>query len=154
MIYIWKEHAYIMVELIFISFMLIYWLANMLYYIKMPHYHFTCNLSHWMASLIQRHRMFWWDVWGLGEQCGCCGRKLFYCSKLVLLNDDNDDTFGEYIKIPKQLKKIRRQEEMPKRRIPWKWQPWCFPPWYWWIFLWLIFLWLKSQQLFFHDSLI
>ena len=27
---IWKEHTYYMVELIFISFMLIYWLANTL----------------------------------------------------------------------------------------------------------------------------
>ena len=41
----------------------------------------------------------------------------------MLLNDDDDDddeTFGEYVKSTKQLKKIRRQEEMPKRRIPWK----------------------------------
>ena len=30
MIYIWKERAYIMTELIFISFVLIYGLANML----------------------------------------------------------------------------------------------------------------------------
>ena len=34
------------------------------------------------------------------EQHGCCGRKSFYCSKHVLLNDDdndNEETFGEYI---------------------------------------------------------
>ena len=32
MFYIWKERASIMAELIFISFVLIYWLANTLYY--------------------------------------------------------------------------------------------------------------------------
>ena len=31
MFYIWKERTYIMAELIFISFVLIYWLANTLY---------------------------------------------------------------------------------------------------------------------------
>ena len=43
---------------------------------------------------------------------------MFYCSKLALLNDDNDDeeeTFGEYIQSTKQLKKIRRRIEMPKK---------------------------------------
>ena len=61
-------------------------------------------------ALIWRCVMFWWDAWGLGEQCGCCRKKSFYCSKLALLNDDNDDdeTFGEYIESPKQLKKNRR----------------------------------------------
>ena len=62
-------------------------------------------------------------VTGHNKQCGCCGRKSFYCSKHVLLNDDNNDdeeTFEEYVKSTKQLKKIRRQEEMPKKRIPWK----------------------------------
>ena len=50
------------------------------------------------------------------EQRGCCGRKSFYCSKHALLNDDDDEeTFGEYIESTKQLKKIRRQEEMPKQ---------------------------------------
>ena len=41
----------------------------------------------------------------------------------VLLNDDDnddDETFGEYDESTKQLKKIRRREEMPKRRIAWK----------------------------------
>ena len=39
----------------------------------------------------------------------------------MLLNDDDDDdeeTFGEYVKSTKQLKKIRRQEEMPKKKDP------------------------------------
>ena len=70
------------------------------HYIKIPHYHITLNPSHWMTSLIQRHVMSWWDAWGLEEQRGCCGSKSFYCSKHMLLNDDNDDneeTFGEYI---------------------------------------------------------
>ena len=34
MIYIWKEHAYIMAELLFITFMLIYQLANTLYCVR------------------------------------------------------------------------------------------------------------------------
>ena len=40
---------------------------------------------------------------------------------MLLNDDDNDDeeTFGEYVKSTKQLRKIRRQEEMLKRRIPW-----------------------------------
>ena len=121
----------------------------------MAHYHITHNPSHWMTSLIWRHIMSWWDAWGLEEQQGCCGRKLFYCSKLALLNDDdndNDETFGEYVKSTKQLKKIRRWEEMPKRRIPWKWQPRHFSPWYWWIFLWLIFLWLNRRSFMTHSS--
>ena len=119
----------------------------MFHYIKMAHYHITPNPSHQMASLIWRHVMSWWDAWGLEEQCDFCGRKSFYCSKHALLNDDdndNEETFGEYVESTKQLKKIRRRDKMPKRRIPWKWQPRHFSPWYWWIFLWLIFLWLNS----------
>ena len=53
------------------------------------------------------------------ERHGCCGRKSFYCSKLALLNDDDDDeeeTFGEYVQSSKQLKKIRRQVEMLKKK--------------------------------------
>ena len=99
-----------------------------------------------MTSLIQRWIMSWWDAWGLEEQHGCCGRKSFYCSEHALLNDDdndNEETFGEYVESTKQLKNIRRQEEMPKRRIPWKWQLRHFSPWYWWVFLWLISLWLN-----------
>ena len=74
--------------------------------------------------------MSWRDAWGLGERHGCCGRKLFYCSKLALLNDDDNDeeeTFGEYVQSTKQLKKIRRRVEMLIRSIPWKWQPRHFP---------------------------
>ena len=44
---------------------------------------------------------------------------VFYCSKLALLNDDDDDeeeTFVEYVQSTKQLKKIRRRVEMPKRK--------------------------------------
>ena len=39
----------------------------------------------------------------------------------MLLNDDNDDkeeTLGEYIQSTKQLKKIRRQVEMPIKKDP------------------------------------
>ena len=46
---------------------------------------------------------------------------MFYCSKLALLNDDDNDeeeTFGEYVQSTKQLKKIRRQVEMPKKKDP------------------------------------
>ena len=52
------------------------------------------------------------------ERHGCCGRKSFYCSKLALNDDDNDEeeTFGEYIQSTKQLKKIRRQVEMLKKK--------------------------------------
>ena len=44
---------------------------------------------------------------------------MFYCSELALLNDDDDDeeeTFREYIQSTKQLKKIRRQIKMPKKK--------------------------------------
>ena len=127
----------------------------MFHYIKIPHYRITHNPSHWLMSLIWRHVMSWWDAQGLEEQHGCCGRKSFYFSKYALLNDDdndNEETFGEYVKSTKQLKKIRRREEMPKRRIPWKWRPRCFSPWYWWIFLWLIFLWLNRHSFMTHSS--
>ena len=53
------------------------------------------------------------------EQHGCCRGKSFYCSKLALLNDDDDDeeeTFGEFIQSTKQLQKIRRRVEMPKKK--------------------------------------
>ena len=46
-------------------------------------------------------------------------KEIVYCSKLVLLNDDNDDkdeTSGEYVQSTKQLKKIRRRVEMPKKK--------------------------------------
>ena len=121
----------------------------------MAGYCITHNPSHQMMSLIWRHVISWWDAQGLQAQRGCCGRKSFYCSKHALLNDDNNDdeeTFGEYVESTKQLKKIRRWEEMPKRRIPWKWQPRCFSPWYWWKFLWLIFLWLNRCSFRTHSS--
>ena len=127
----------------------------MFHYVKTAHYRISCNPSHQMMSLIWRHIMSWWDAWGMDEQCGCCGRKSFYCSKHALLNDDDDEdteTFGEYVESTKQLKKIWRQEGMLKRRIPWKWQPRCFSPWYWWIFLWLIFLWLNRRSFMTHSS--
>ena len=44
---------------------------------------------------------------------------MFYCSKLALINDDDDDqeeTFGEYVQSTKQLKKIRRQVGMLKKK--------------------------------------
>ena len=72
-----------------------------------------------MTSLIQRCIMSWRDAWGLEEWHGCCGRKSFYYSKLALLNDDDDDeeeTFGEFVQSTKQLKKIRRWVEMPKKK--------------------------------------
>ena len=108
-----------------------------------------------MTSLIWGHVMSWWDAQGLEEQCGCFGRKSFYCSKHALLNDDdndNEEIFGEYVESTNQLKKIRRRKEMPKGRIPWKWQPRHFSPWYWCIFLWLIFLWLNRCALMTHSS--
>ena len=70
-----------------------------------------------MMSLIWRHILPWWDARGLEEQCSHCGRKSFYCSKLALLNDDdndNEETFREYIESAKQLKKIRRWEKCQK----------------------------------------
>ena len=72
-------------------------------------------------SLIQRRIMSWRDARGLAERHGCCGRKSFYCSEPVLLNDDNDDkeeTLGKYVQSTKQLKKIRRRIEMPNKRDP------------------------------------
>ena len=107
----------------------------------MAHYCITCNPSHRTTSLIRRHVMSWRDARGLGERHGCCGRKLFYCSKLVLLNDDDDDeeeTLGEYVQSTKQLKKIRRWVEMPKKKDPIIMTTEMFSPWSWWIILWLI----------------
>ena len=46
-------------------------------------------------------------------------KEIIYCSRLALLNDDDDDkeeTFGEYVQSTKQLKKIRRRIEMPKKK--------------------------------------
>ena len=91
-------------------------------------------------------------------RCMRVGRAVWLLWKEIILlfkacNDDNDneETFGEYVKSTKQLKKIRRQE-MLKRRIPWKWQPRCFSPWYWWIFLQLIVLWLNRHSFMTHSS--
>ena len=67
----------------------------------------------------------------LEERYGCCGKKSFYCSKLALLNDDGDDkeeTFGEYVQSTKQLKKIRRQVEMLKKKDPIIMTTEAFPP--------------------------
>ena len=99
--------------------------------------------------------MSWRDAQGLEEQYGCCGRKLFYCSKLVLLNDGDDDkeeTFGEYVPSTKQLKKIRRQVEMPKNKDPIVMTMETFSPWYWWIILGLISLWLHRCSSVTHPS--
>ena len=92
------------------------------------------------------------------EQHDCCGRKSFYCSKLALLNDDDDEddedeeTFGEYVESTKQLKKIRRREEMPKKKDPMEMTAETFFP--------LILMdismthFLMTQQMCFNDSLI
>ena len=79
------------------------------HYIKTAHYRITRNHSHRTTSLIRRRVMAWRDAQGLVEQLGCYGRKLFYCSEPVLLNDDDDDeeeTLGEYVQSTKQWKKI------------------------------------------------
>ena len=125
------------------------------HYIKIPHYRITHNPSHQTTSLIRRRVMSWRDAWGLEEWHGCCGRKLFYCSKLALLNDDDDDkeeTLGEYVQSTKQLKKIRSWVEMPKRKDSMDITTETFSPWFWWIILWLISF--VTQQTFLRDSLI
>ena len=97
----------------------------------------TRNPSHRTTSLIRRHIMSWRDAQGLEEQHGCCWRKSFYCSKFVLPNDDDNDeeeTFGEYVKSTKQLKKIRSWVEMLKRKDSMDMTTETFSPWFWWIF--------------------
>ena len=99
--------------------------------------------------------MSWRDAQGLEEWHGCCGRKLFYCSKLALLNDDDNDeeeTFGEYVQSSKQLKKLRSWVEMPKRKDSMDTTTETFSPWFWWIFPWLISVWLHRRSSMTHSS--